>query len=160
MKLLGLDNKPLVAGGKAIIPPSAGSSVDIQLGTITPDRYTVDTDNVTAFLNLGGLITGKYFVCRIEFIGESADGGTFEPSGTENGYILDIVYIDDLTLDETNSAGYCCGPQGFAAFPITFVSDADHVLDLSLLLEFMKNDTYGMALNMTSVHESVIVSWD
>lgn len=160
MKVLAKNGKPLITSGKVILPPSAGSSVDIQLGTITPDRYIVDTDNITAFLNLGGLITGKYFVCSIEFIGESANEEALEPSGTENGYILDIVYIDDLTLDETNSVGYCCGPQGFASFPIAFVSDADHVLDLSLLLDSMKSDAYGMALNMTSVQESVIVSWD
>ena len=160
MKILGLNGKPLEASGKVILPPSAGSGVDIQYNTITPDRYTVDVDNCTAFLNLGGLITGKYFMCSIEFIGESAEAEYLEPSGEENHYFLDIEYIDDSTLDETNSTGFCCGPKGFSEYPIIFVSDADHVLDLSLLLELMKRSTYGMALNMTSVLRSVIVSWD
>ena len=36
MKLLGLNNKPLVAGGKAIIPPAAG-------GDFKPNTYLVST---------------------------------------------------------------------------------------------------------------------
>lgn len=163
MKVLGLNGKPLKASDKVLLPPSAGNSVDIQYNTLTPDRYTVDTNNGTAFLNLGGLITGKHFVCSIHFNGESFAGDTFEPSGEENPYLLEMGYVDDLPLDETKSFGFCSGPQGFAEYPIIFVSDADHVLDLAFLLEFMKgtsHDTYGMALNMTSVLNSVVVSWD
>lgn len=159
MKLLGLNSKPLVAGGKAIIPPSAGSSVDAQTNTITPERYTVDLDNFTCYLNLDGLITGKYFMCTIDFVGESLSIHG-QPSGDENNYILTIQYIDDLPLDESMSIGYCCGPEGFGVCPMIFANEANHVLDLSTLMESMKKDEYGMALNIATVQQSLVVSWD
>lgn len=163
MKILGLDGKPLEASGKVFLPPSAGSSVDVQTNTITPERYTVNLDNRTCYLNLNGLINHKFCVVQMEFIGEALDSDNLETSGDEQHYQINILYASEDDQSDANSGMYY-GPfvdpfwGGFYPIPVT---GTDYTFDLSNALESTRNTgTYGVALSISEIIVSTIISWD
>ena len=168
MKILGLDGKPLEASGKVFLPPSAGSGVDIQYNTITPDRYTVDVDNRTAFLNLGGLLDHKFFIVNMNFGGESLnkDNSAVSSDGEISEYQIYIQYVDEKDLDDSQNLGLYSVPNEISVgiFPVIFSSAANHVLDLSIALESTKgggwDGAFGAALSITEIYNSAIISWD
>lgn len=163
MQLLGLNNKPLVAGGKAIIPPTAGSGVDIQYDTITPDRYTVDLDNRTCYLNLNGLITHKFFYVQIDFNGEALDNENLLSTGETINYYIFIQYVDEKDSQTTNSIFYYVVPGMTTPLLVRFTDNSSHILDLGVngfLFDLSQGGEYGLALSISTVIKSTIISWD
>ena len=163
MKILGLDGKALENVGKVILPPSAGSGVDIQTNTITPDMYTVDLNNRTCYLNLNGLINHKFCVVQMTFTGEALDNNNVETTGDEQEYQVNIQYVSE-DEDSISNYGMYCGPFrdmfGAYFFPIP-ITGTDYTFNLSGVLESTKNETmYGAALSISEIQFSSIISWD
>ena len=84
MNILGVNGKPVVVGGKVILPPSG---VDVRLNAITPDRYQYSSSLFECILDLSGLITGNYFICGLTFSGERIDRGWLERYGITMSYV-------------------------------------------------------------------------
>lgn len=165
MKILGLDGKPLEASGKVFLPPAAGSSVDVQTNTITPERYTVNLDNRTCYLNLNGLINHKFCVVQVSFRGEALDNNNIETTGDEATYQISIQYASEDEESDINSGMYCGknynGYSVFGGFPAIPVTGTDYTFDLSTALEETKNDgEHGMAISISEIIFSSIISWD
>lgn len=154
MSILGLNGKPLVTGGKVIVPPTAGDAVNVSYNTVEPNRYSVDLDNRTAQLDLTGLVDGSHYICALDFQGVALDSENTNSTGDLVNY---SVYVFDIG---SNQFGITYSFQdGLGYGPAQYKSPL--ILNLDILLETTRNNySYGMAYSITEVLNSVIVSWD
>lgn len=155
MNILGVNGKPVVVGGKVILPPDVGSGVDVRLNAITPDRYQYSSSLFECTLDLSGLITGQYFICGLTFSGERIDGGGLVDYG------ITISYVNSNPESEDNVVVYA-GPANDGYQLTTLKSGSDHVYDLTLCLEVMKTtrDESTAANSIDTIYQSYVVSWN
>lgn len=155
MNILGVNGKPVVVGGKVILPPDAGSGVDVRLNAITPDRYQFSSSPFECTLDLSGLITGTYFICGLTFSGERIDKGWLEDYG------ITISYVNSNPESENNAMVYA-GPENAGYQLTTLKSGSDHVYDLTFCLELMKADggQSTAANSINTIYQSCVVSWN
>ena len=150
MNILGVNGKPVVVGGKVILPPS---SVDVRLNAITPDRYQYDEAANSISLNLGGLITGKFFVCVLWFDGTSVRG--------ESGpYAITISYLVESSPEYEHDFVVCAGETGSGYIPTILKSGENNVYDLSMLIENMNSQVVGAPASIEIIIDSYVVSWN
>lgn len=118
MKLLGLNNKPLVAGGKAIIPPASG-------GDFKANVFKVKTP-----LN--------------DTIGSSVYGGFIEVPLFKNGFIfLSWDITTNLDLEFNNYAAeitYVCMPSVNINKGIVTIQDVMDTFDIMAADNWIKYD--------------------
>ena len=150
MNILGVNGKPVVVGGKVILPPSG---VDVRLNAITPDRYQYDEAANSISLNLGGLITGKFFVCVLWFDGTSIN----DESGN---YTITISYLVEYSPEYEHDFVVCAGPTGSGYIPTILKSGENNVYDLSQLIEIMKDQVVGAPASISTILDSYVVSWN
>lgn len=153
------------ASGEKITGTSAGSGVDVHTNTITPERYTVNLDNRTCYLNLNGLINHKFCVVKMSFRGEALDSNNIETTGDEATYQISIQYASEDEESNINDGMYCGknynGYSVFGGFPAIPVTGTDYTFDLSAALEETKNyGEHGMAISISEIIFSSIISWD
>lgn len=146
MNILGVNGKPVVVGGKVILPPSG---VDVRLNAITPDRYQYDEAANSISLNLSGLITGKFFVCVLWFEGTSI-------SGKSGNYTITISYLVESSPEYEHDFVVCAGPTGSGYIPTILKSGENNVYDLSMLTEMMSD----APAEISNVIDSYVVSWN
>lgn len=155
MSILGLNGKPLVTGGKVIVPPTVGGTVNVSYNTVEPNRYSVDLNSNTAKLNLTGLVTGSHYICNMFFQGVALDSPNLNITGDIVDYNMTVFSIGD----EQHDYIVYSSPDFLAEGAIIY--NSNQVLNLDVLLESAKNDyNYGMAYNITEMIDSTIVSWD
>ena len=150
MNILGVNGKPVVVGGKVSLPPSG---VDMRLNAITPDRYQYDEAANSISLNLGGLITGKFFVCVLWFYGTSIN----DSSGN---YTITISYLVEPDSEYNHDFVVCAGPTGSGYSPTILKSGENNVYDLSQLIEVMKDQVVDAPASIDIVTDSYVVSWN
>ena len=150
MNILGVNGKPVVVGGKVILPPSG---VDVRLNAITPDRYQYDEAANSISLNLGGLITGKFFVCVLWFDGTSIN----DSSGN---YTITISYLVEYSPEYEHDFVVCAGPTGSGYIPTILKSGENNVYDLSQLIEVMKDQVVDAPASISTILDSYVVSWN
>lgn len=150
MNILGVNGKPVVVGGKVILPPSG---VDVRLNAITPDRYQYDEAANSISLNLGGLITGKFFVCVLWFDGTSVRGES-EP------YAITISYLVESSPEYEHDFVVCAGLTGSGYIPTILKSGENNVYDLSMLIEDMNSQGVGAPASIETIIDSYVVSWN
>ena len=150
MNILGVNGKPVVVGGKVILPPSG---VDVRLNAITPDRYQYDEAANSISLNLGGLITGKFFVCVLWFDGTSIN----DISGN---YTITISYLVEYSPEYEHDFVVCAGPTGSGYIPTILKSGENNVYDLSQLIEVMKDQVVDAPASISTILDSYVVSWN
>lgn len=150
MNILGVNGKPVVVGGKVILPPSG---VDVRLNAITPDRYQYDEAANSISLNLGGLITGKFFVCVLWFDGTSINGDVA-------AYTITISYLVEPDSEYNHDFVVCAGPTGSGYIPTLLKSGENNVYDLSQLIEVMKDQVVDAPASIDIVTDSYVVSWN
>ena len=96
MKLLGLNNKPLVAGGKAIIPPAAG-------GDFQPLVYPVSTPSgepISSDGTVGGFVTAPSFKNGFIFLNwDVTKNNDLDITGNLVPEIM-YVYIPSINVDK------------------------------------------------------------
>lgn len=153
MNILGVNGKPVVVGGKVILPPDVGSGVDVRLNAITPDRYQYDEATNSISLDLGGLITGKFFVCVLWFDGTSI-------SGESGNYTITISYLVESSPEYEHDFVVCAGPTGSGYIPTILKSGENNVYDLSMLIEAMKDEISYAPTEISNVVDSYVVSWN
>ena len=149
MNILGVNGKPVVVGGKVILPPDVGSGVDVRLNAITPDRYQYDEATNSISLNLGGLITGKFFVCVLWFDGTSINGGSWN-------YAITISYLVESSPEYEHDFVVCAGATGSGYIPTILKSGENNVYDLSMLINAMSDEP----AEINNVIDSYVVSWN
>ena len=150
MNILGVNGKPVVVGGKVILPPSG---VDVRLNAITPDRYQYDEATNSISLDLGGLITGKFFVCVLWFDGTSI-------SGTSYQYTITISHPVEPDSEYNHNFVVCAGPTSSGYIPTLLKSGENNVCDLSMLIEVMKDADSDAPARIDIVIDSYVVSWN
>lgn len=150
MNILGVNGKPVVVGGKVILPPSG---VDVRLNAITPDRYQYDEAANSISLNLGGLITGKFFVCVLWFEGISINDGSWN-------YTITISYLVEPDSEYNHDFVVCAGPTGSGYIPTILKSGENNVYDLSMLIDAMSGQEAGAPAEISNVIDSYVVSWN
>ena len=152
MNILGVNGKPVVVGGKVILPPSG---VDVRLNAITPDRYQYSSSTFECTLDLSGLITGNYFICGLTFSGERIDGGWL------GRYGITMSYVNSNPESEDNVTVYA-GPVISGYQLTTLKSGSDHVYDLTMCVELMKpeSDQSSAANSIDTIYQSYVVSWN
>lgn len=153
MNILGVNGKPVVVGGKVIVPPNVGSGVDVRLNAITPDRYQYDEAANSISLNLSGLITGKFFVCVLWFDGTSINGEF-------GNYAITISYLVEYSPDDEHDFVVCAGPTGSGYIPTRLKSGENNVYDLSMLIDVMKDERSYAPAEISNVIDSYVVSWN
>ena len=154
MNIRGVNGKPVVVGGKVILPPNVGSGVDVRLNAITPDRYQYDEATYSISLDLGGLITGKFFVCVLWFDGTSI-------GGSPDQYAITISYLVESSPEDEHNFVVCAGPTGSGYIPTILKSGENNVYDLSMLAEVMKfNRGSDAPAEISNVIDSYVVSWN
>ena len=151
MNILGVNGKPVVVGGKVILPPSG---VDVRLNAITPDRYQFGSP-FECTLDLSGLITGKYFICGLTFSGERIDGEGLADYG------ITIPYVNSNPESNDNAVVYA-GPALSGYQSTSLKSGSDHVYDLTLCVESMKSedDESSAANSIDTIYGSYVISWN
>ena len=150
MNILGVNGKPVVVGGKVILPPSG---VDVRLNAITPDRYQYDEAANSISLNLGGLITGKFFVCVLWFDGTSINGDVA-------AYTITISYLVEPDSEYNHDFVVCAGPTGSGYTPTLLKSGENNVYDLSMLIDAMSGLQVDAPAEISNVIDSYVVSWN
>lgn len=150
MNILGVNGKPVVVGGKVILPPSG---VDVRLNAITPDRYQYDEAANSISLNLGGLITGKFFVCVLWFDGTSINGDVA-------AYTITISYLVEPDSEYNHDFVVCAGPTGSGYMPTLLKSGENNVYDLSMLIDAMNGLQVDAPAEISNVIDSYVVSWN
>lgn len=150
MNILGVNGKPVVVSGKVILPPS---SVDVRLNAITPDRYQYDEAANSISLNLGGLITGKFFVCVLWFDGTSINGSSDQ-------YAITISYLMESSPEYEHDFVACAGPTGSGYIPTLLKSGENNVYDLSTLIEAMNDLEINAPAVIDIVKDSYVISWN
>lgn len=153
MNILGVNGKPVVVGGKVILPPDVGSGVDVRLNAITPDRYQYDEATNSISLDLGGLITGKFFVCVLWFEGTSISGDLYQ-------YTITISYLVEPDSEYNHDFVVCAGPTGSGYSPTILKSGENNVYDLSRLIDAMGGQEAGAPVEISNVIDSYVVSWN
>ena len=150
MNILGVNGKPVVVGGKVILPPSG---VDVRLNAITPDRYQYDEATNSISLDLGGLITGKFFVCVLWFEGTSINGDVA-------AYTITISYLVEPDSEYNHDFVVCAGPTGSGYIHTLLKSGENNVYDLSQLIEVMKDQVADAPASISTILDSYVVSWN
>lgn len=153
MNILGVNGKPVVVGGKVILPPNVGSGVDVRLNAITPDRYQYDEAAYSLSLDLSGLITGKFFVCVLWFDGTSIGGDS-------GNYTITISYLVEYSPEHEHDFVVCAGPTGSGYIPTRLKSGENNVYDLSQLIEVMKDQVVDAPASISTILDSYVVSWN
>lgn len=150
MNILGVNGKPVVVGGKVILPPSG---VDVRLNAITPDRYQYDEAANSISLNLSGLITGKFFVCVLWFEGTSI-------GGSPDQYTITISYLVEYSPEYEHDFVVCAGPTSSGYIPTLLKSGENNVYDLSMLIDAMGDTGSDAPAEISNVIDSYVVSWN
>lgn len=132
---------------------TGSGGVDVRLNAITPDRYQYDEAANSISLNLGGLITGKFFVCVLWFDGTSI-------SGTPDQYAITISHPVEPDPEYNHNFVVCAGPTGSGYIPTLLKSGENNVYDLSMLIEAMSNLSQDAPADIDVVKDSYIVSWN
>jgi len=132
---------------------TGSGGVDVRLNAITPDRYQYDEATNSISLDLGGLITGKFFVCVLWFDGVSIDG---EP----DQYAITISHPVEPDPEYNHNFVACAGPTGSGYIPTLLKSGENNVYDLSMLIEAMNVLDVGAPAHIDIVKDSYVVSWN
>lgn len=156
MNILGVNGKPVMVGGKVILPPSG---VDVRLNAITPERYQYVEDESKATLDLSGLITGNYFICFFDFEGIQRINGRF---------VEIIISFQSMgsnfiggAIRGTGVFFYRDGSNGVAPIDAYLESDSGHVYNISN--DFTSLDSEGNFMancRIDKVLASYVVSWN
>jgi hypothetical protein len=157
MNILGVNGKPVVVGGKVILPPSG---VDVRLNAITPERYQYVEDENKATLDLSGLITGNYFICFFSFEGiQRINGKSVEITISFQSMGSNFM---GGAIRGTGVFFYRDGSNGAASINAYLESGSDHVYDISNdFTTLLDSEGYIMAnCRIDQVNASYVVSWN
>lgn len=157
MNILGVNGKPVVVGGKVILPPSG---VDVRLNAITPDRYQYVEDEAKVTLDLSGLITGNYFICFFYF--EGIQRTSEKPVEITISFQSMGSNFMAGTIRGTGVFFYRDGSNGVAPINAYLESGSGHVYniynDFTMLID---SEGYLMAdCRIDRVNASYVVSWN
>lgn len=162
-KILTSDNKVILVNNKAILGGQSGSQVHVNYDIIQPNFLTVhnlNTQDIYLTVDLNNYIgTDKYFTLFISGEGETLDVETgIAPSGESKEFYMTLNATSDQNVNYNN---VCYAAVSSIVFPNFFQLDRvgnSNVFNIDSGQGGYFKESF-MVYNITSIGQSILVSW-